>query len=369
MADDSITIVRVDLPGRPYDLEIAAGLLDRIGERLGQFGSFRTATVITDSNVASLYGQRLGESLLRAGIEYSLLAIPAGDQSKSLNITAELYDELAAIRHDRAQPIIALGGGVVGDLAGFVAATWHRGVPFVQCPTTLEAMIDAAIGGKTAINLPAGKNLVGVFHQPMFVCIDIDCLATLSERDFRAGLAESVKHAVIDNSGFCDWQTAHAKAILEHQPSALLELIRRNCAIKAAVVAADERELSPQGVGRAALNFGHTVGHALESASNYSLRHGEAVALGMIAEMELAVRSCGFLDAERQSIERLLNHFGVPCTTTFDPDAIVSKLISDKKNRGARIRFVLPRRLGDLVWIDSLPQSDILAALGRIQAR
>jgi 3-dehydroquinate synthase len=257
---------------------------------------------------------------------------------------------------------------MVGDLAGFVAATWMRGVPIVQCPTTLEAMIDASVGGKTAVNLPAGKNLVGAIHQPALVCADTHTLATLPDRDFRAGLAESVKHAVIADESLLNWQEQHAPAIVSREPGTLQELIRRNCQIKAAAVAGDERETAAEGVGRAALNFGHTIGHALEAESRYELRHGEAVALGMVAEMELAVRLCQWGQDNQERVELLLEQFGLPLRAArpLDMTCVIGRLEHDKKASGKSVRFVLPGPGGTMQWVAGASQADIAASLRRL---
>jgi len=360
-------IVHVDLPGRAYAIHIGAGLVNRAGALLAERCSAERATIITDDNVGPLYGDPLAESIELAGFEATILGVPAGDASKSLEIAGQLYDELADGRHARDEPIIALGGGMVGDLAGFVAATWHRGVPFVQVPTTLEADIDAAVGGKTALNHAVGKNLIGAFHQPVLVCTDIACLETLADRDYRAGLAESVKHAVVADAEFLAWQERNLDAILSRQPDVLAELIRRNCAIKAAIVASDERETSCAIVGRAALNFGHTIGHAIEAACGYELRHGEAVALGMMVEMDLAVRLSALGDVERRRVEELLARLQLPHQLPKGTDTadIVARLDADKKVTGGTPRFVLPAGLGEVRW-SSPPSPDILDSLARV---
>lgn len=363
-------VVDVPLPLRPYRIHIAAGGLDRVGQLLAAAVPTRLATVITDETVAPLYADQLGRSLLAANIEYTLLTIPPDETSKSLSVAAQLFDELASARHARNEPIIALGGGVVGDLAGFVAATWHRGVHFVQCPTTLEAMIDASIGGKTAVNHPRGKNLIGAFHQPLFVMIDPACLTTLPHRDVTAALAESIKHAVITPGDFLDWHEANIPAIRARDPACMVELIRRNCETKAAVVVADEREQSTTTVGRAALNFGHTIGHAIETASNYALRHGEAVALGMVGELDLAVRCGGFADADRTRIEELMDSLGLPTEWSVnDPPSIYENLFLDKKAHAHRLRFAIPRRPGEMTWLEAPPRDAVLAAIQRIAQR
>jgi 3-dehydroquinate synthase len=365
---DQPVVVSVDLPGRAYPIHIGAGLLDRAGDLLRDQCGPRRAAVVTDANVGPLYGAKLSASLNRAGFEHSLTAVPAGDASKSLQNAAFIYDHLAALRHDRHEPIIALGGGMVGDLTGFVAATWLRGVPFVQCPTTLEADVDASVGGKTAVNHPAGKNLIGCFHQPILVCIDSGCLDTLSRRDFTAGLAESVKHAVIRDRPFFDWHESHTNEIRAQTPGVVQELIERNCRNKATVVVADEREMDQMGVGRAALNFGHTIGHALESQWNYALRHGEAVALGMVAAMELAVVRAGFPEEERRRVESLLAALDLPVRAPLPidiPDAI-TRLGSDKKVRDQAVRLVVPTTIGSVRWLDAPEAPDIERAVRRL---
>jgi 3-dehydroquinate synthase len=328
----------------------------------------RRVTVVTDSNVGPLHAARLGESLNGAGFEAVVLTVPAGDASKSLRQAEALYARLAERGHERAEPIIALGGGMVGDLAGFVAATWLRGVPFVQCPTTVEADVDASVGGKTALNHPAGKNLIGCFHQPSLVCIDTDCLGTLRKRDFTAGLAESVKHAVIRDQAFFEWHEANVGAIVAQEPRTLLELVERNCRNKAEVVVADERETAEEGVGRAALNFGHTVGHAIEAQFNYELRHGEAVALGMVAAMDLAVRFAGFAEAERERVEAMLRALGLPvvCAAPLDVDEILRRLAADKKARGRTVRFVVPTVIGRVRWLEAPAVAEVERAISRV---
>ncbi|MBN2563608.1 MAG: 3-dehydroquinate synthase [Phycisphaerae bacterium] len=367
---DGVVSVDVDLPGRAYPIHIGPGLLRRLGERLRERCGASRATIVTDANVGPLYAEKLVGALEASGFESAVLTVPAGDGTKSLRQVGLLYDDLAKRQHGRMEPVIALGGGMVGDLAGFVAATWLRGVPLVQCPTTVVADVDAGVGGKTAVNHPAGKNLIGAFHQPLLVCVDTDCLATLGGRDFCAGLAESVKHAVIRDEDFFDWQEAHAGEILAQDSPAVGELIRRNCENKAAVVAADERETQARGVGRAALNFGHTIGHAIEAQSRYELRHGEAVSLGMVAAMELAVTHCGFSDEERARVESLLAAFRLPVRAPrpIDVADILGRLGVDKKVRDRVVRFVLPTRIGAVRWPASPPIEDVKRAVERLVA-
>lgn len=360
--------IMVDLPGRAYSIHVDPGLLSRVGELVRGRCAARRITVVTDSNVGPLYVPRLQASLRDAGFDPIVFTVPAGDGSKSLDQAGKLYDRLAERGHERAEPVIALGGGMVGDLAGFVAATWLRGVPFVQCPTTVEADVDASVGGKTAVNHSAGKNLIGCFHQPSLVCIDTDCLATLTQRDFAAGLAESVKHAVIRDHPFFEWHEANKAAIVAHEPRIILELIERNCRNKAEVVVADERETAEEGVGRAALNFGHTVGHAIEAQLNYGLRHGEAVALGMVAAMDLAVTCAGFADEARRRVEAILTALGLPviCPSPLDVADILRRLAGDKKARDRIVRFVVPTAVGQVRWLESPAIADVERAVGRV---
>lgn len=360
--------VRVDLAERGYDIDIGPGLLATVGGRVFETIGPSRATVVTDTNVGPLYLDRLLDTLSDTGIDGAAITVPAGEESKSVDGLIAIYDQLAERRHSRDEPIIALGGGVVGDLAGFAAATWLRGVPFVQCPTTLEADIDASVGGKTAINHPAGKNLVGAFHQPRLVLIDTDCLKTLAPRDFAAGLAESVKHAVIRDVPFLEWHEANATKIRSLNPESLTELVRRNCRIKADVVEGDEREERSEAVGRAALNFGHTIGHAIEAQAGYSLRHGEAVSLGMVAALDLSVRCRGLPDADRARVEGLLAALGLPVNSPVPLDVpdLLTRLGTDKKVRAARVRFVVTPRLGAVDWLVDPPLSDLEAAIARV---
>jgi 3-dehydroquinate synthase len=361
-------IVRVDLPGRGYDIEIGSGLLDALGSRLKRFANARRVAIITDANVGPMFADRVVASLAGAGFATTLATIPAGETSKSLEIAGELFDVLAEDRHERGDPIVALGGGVVSDLAGFVAATWMRGVPWVVCPTTLEGMIDAAIGGKTGLNHPVAKNLIGAVHQPAAVCADIACLDSLPDREFVAALAESVKHAVIADETFLTWHDQSLEALRTKAPQTLVDLIARNCQIKANIVAADERESSTKSVGRAALNFGHTVGHAIETASRHRMRHGEAVALGMIAEMDLAVRRAGFSTAQRDRVESLLAAVKLPSKLESSNRIaeIVELMQHDKKRSAGELRLAVPSSIGQMTWLSAPARADIESALARL---
>lgn len=326
--------------------------------------------IITDSNVGPLYADKALGSLRESGFQPSLITVPAGESSKSLEQLSRVYDGLAAARIDRTSTLVTLGGGVVGDLGGFAAATWLRGISFVQCATTLEADVDASVGGKTAVNHVSGKNLIGAFYQPLFVLIDTQTLRTLDDRDYRAGLAESIKHAVIRDAALFDWHERNVEKILSRDPGTLGELIERNVRIKASVVARDERETSGL---RALLNFGHTVGHAIETAiarRGEPWRHGEAVAAGMVAAAEMSVVA-GRLDrpsAER--IIRLIERFGLPARAplTGCRTELLELMSADKKVAAGRLRFVLADAVGRATLHDDIQPAWIEAGLNRCLA-
>ena len=317
--------------------------------------------LITDESVGVLYAPALLESLQQAGFRTAEHRIIPGEASKTLAVAGELYDYLARHNVGRDGLILALGGGVVSDLAGFVAATWMRGVRFAICPTTLEADVDASIGGKTAVNIPAGKNLVGAFHHPELVAIDPTCLDSLDRRDVRAGLAESVKHAMISSEAFLSWQEANAEAILSLDPGLMAELILRNVEIKATVVERDARE---QTGARIMLNFGHTIGHAIEACCGFALRHGECVSLGMLAACRLSADTGPLEHAVTARLESLLSRLGLPMTLAdpIETDRIVSTIRNDKKVRGGTERYVLLGGIGKPIVRDDVPESAVRRA-------
>ncbi|MEP0843265.1 MAG: 3-dehydroquinate synthase [Phycisphaerae bacterium] len=360
-------LVTVETRPRPYPVLIAPAALDQLGIELRKAARADRVAVLTDENVGPLYaGQAVG-ALAGAGFEPAVITVPAGEASKSLETLARVYDALADARIDRTSTLVALGGGVIGDLGGYAAASWLRGIAFVQCPTSLEADVDASVGGKTAVNHPAGKNLIGAFHQPLFVLIDTLTLATLGERDFRAALAESIKHAVIADAAFFDWHERHAAAILAREPEMLGPLIERNVGIKAAVVARDERETTGE---RALLNFGHTVGHAIESAiARYAepWRHGECVAVGMVAAAELSVAAGRLERTSADRIVALLERFGLPTRAPLAGrrDELMALMAADKKVAAGRLRFVLADAIGRAALYADVNPAWIDAALDR----
>jgi 3-dehydroquinate synthase len=349
----------VELGARSYPIHIGAGLLDRIG-LLADVVHGKHALIVSDTNVAPLYLARVEAAL--AGKDVWRVVIPAGEAEKTLARFGEILHALAAQRASRDVTVIALGGGVIGDLAGFAAACWMRGVRFVQLPTTLLAMVDSAVGGKTAVDLPAGKNLVGAFHQPAAVFADIDTLATLPDRELRAGLAEVVKYGAILDPRFFDWIETHADALLARDPTALAEAVLRSCRHKAKIVAGDETEHG----ARALLNFGHTFGHAIETEAGFGrLLHGEAVSIGMLlaARLSAELGRASLLDAAR--LAGLLAHFGLPIELPegLSADALLARMRLDKKAVSGQLRLVLWKRLGRAVLADDVPEAALLDVL------
>ena len=334
----------VALGERSYPIHIGAGLLAR-AELYAPHVAGRTAAIVTNETVAPLYAARLQGALADAGAQPMLITLPDGEAYKDWKTLDRIFAALLEARADRRTVLVALGGGVVGDMAGFAAATYQRGITHVQVPTTLLAQVDSSVGGKTAINHPLGKNMVGAFHQPAAVIADTATLATLPAREYAAGLAEVAKYGAIRDLAFLEWIEGHADALLRRDAPALAHAIRRSCEIKAEIVAADERE---SGV-RALLNFGHTFGHAIESAAGYgNWLHGEAVAAGMALAARFSVLQ-GRLDAAKADrLVRLLERLGLPVAARgFAPDTWLEYMGRDKKNEAGRVTLVLLDDLGD----------------------
>ncbi len=359
--------VAVSLADRSYNIVIGQRLIERAGEFLRPHLSRNRVFVVTDRNVRRALGPRLSGSLTRAGIEFHQIALAPGEGAKSLRQLERLLSKLAELGVERNDLIAAFGGGVVGDLAGFAAAVYMRGCRFAQLATSLLAQVDSAVGGKTGVNLAAGKNLAGAFHQPVLVLSDIDALETLPEREFRAGLAEIVKYGALGDSTFFDWIERDAPQIVGRDPAALMRAIRRSCTMKAAIVAEDEREHGR----RALLNLGHTFAHALEAAAGYSdqLLHGEAVAAGMGLAFDYSVDRllCPAADAAR--LKALLRRFGLPAglegpaAALADPADLLSLMRADKKADGG-LTLVLVRRLGEAFLAPRADEALLLAFLG-----
>ncbi len=365
------TRVKVELGPRSYEIVVVTGGTPHFGafvrqalDRTWRGPSCRRALIVTDGHLAdlsipSLFQNALGD----AGMAAETVVVPPGEASKSLEQAARLYDELVTSKADRHTLIVALGGGVVGDLAGFVAATYTRGLPLVMVPTTLLAQVDSSVGGKVGVNHPRAKNLIGAFHQPIGVWIDTRTLQTLDDRELRCGLAEVVKYGVISSSALFSFLERNAGEILERDDSALEHIILESCRIKAGIVARDERE---EGGERALLNFGHTIAHAIEAVAGYDgpFRHGEAVAVGMVAESRLAQRLGWVPDDVVDRQIRLLTRFGLPVQAPgLDPDRLMSAMSRDKKNHLGRLRFVVPRSIGKVELTDAAGEDDVRAII------
>jgi 3-dehydroquinate synthase len=353
--------VRVSLGERRYDILIGERLLERAGELVSAAVTATRLAIISTARVFDLYGAELRSSLRRAGFAVSVHLVGEGERYKTVRTVERLYGELAEHHLDRASAILALGGGVVGDIAGFVAATFLRGIAYVQVPTTLLAAIDSSIGGKTGVNLPQGKNLVGAFHHPRLVLADVSTLRTLPRREVAAGLCEALKYGVIRDAALFDWIVAHMPMLRNGEVAALVPMIQRCCEIKADIVRRDERE---SGLRRI-LNFGHTFGHALEAVTSYRrLRHGEAVGYGMIMAARLAVRLGLLPEEEAESIHRAVAACGrFPSIADLDPEDVLAAMRHDKKVRAGRLTFVVPERIGRVVVRDDVPVRVVRAVL------
>jgi len=356
-------IVPVELAERSYEVRIGPGLMDALGSETAALGNVRQVVIVSDSTVASLCGRRAVDSLSAAGLAAKMLQFPAGESHKTLATLGRLYDELFAVDPpiDRNCLVVALGGGVAGDMAGFLAATALRGLRWLQCPTTLLADVDASVGGKTGVDHAVGKNLIGAFHQPSGVIIDVETLSTLPARELRSGLAECIKHAMIRDGSLLDFIETNADAIGRCEADTMTELIARNVAIKARVVAADEREAGL----RAHLNFGHTIGHAIEACEGYGqITHGEAVALGMMAACLLAERK-GLVDSSlTDRLEAALRRLCLPARRGDLPAEKIWRIMRhDKKARGGKVRFVLPTGLGAVDVFDDVGAEEAMEAI------
>jgi len=350
-SDEYTVLVGEDLIGKTVELAAAhAGLRSR------------SAAIVTDSNVGPLYAATVAASLEGAGIRTVILTVPAGEASKSMDRVTEVCRGMLQAGLDRKSFLVALGGGVVGDLAGFAAAIFQRGIPCLQIPTTIVSQVDSSVGGKTGVNTPEGKNLLGAFHQPRLVLADTETLGSLPEREFNEGFAEIIKHAAIRDASLLDL-VEDRNAIRKH----LVPLVARNVVIKAGIVEADERETTGT---RALLNFGHTLGHGIEAAGGYGrFLHGEAISLGLVAATRLSVEKAGLPDAEGDRILRALSTYGLPTRLPSDisDEAVVAAMARDKKFEAGQIRFVLLRKLGDAFVSDSVNPEDLRRALAALR--
>jgi 3-dehydroquinate synthase len=363
------SVVTVELPQQSYDIAIVPGGIAHLGNWMQSLQLGQKVLLVSNPIVFHHYGEQVLQSLSQEGFQVSHHLFPEGEQHKTLSSIEKLYDAALEQRLERSSTLVALGGGVVGDMTGFAAATWLRGIHFVQVPTSLLAMVDAAIGGKTGVNHPHGKNLIGAFHQPRLVMIDPQVLQTLPPREFRAGMAEVIKYGVIWDAEL--FTQLEASPRLDQQQAVREELMQAiltaSCRAKAHVVSKDEKEAGL----RAILNYGHTIGHAVESLTGYTVvNHGEAVAIGMIAAGEIAVE-LGLWNVEAAQRQRtLIGKTGLPTTLPqeIDLDAIVTSLQTDKKVKAGKVRFVLPTQIGAVTVTDQVPTEVIHRVLSKMSA-
>lgn len=361
--------VNVPLGTRSYDIKIGPGLLKELGQHCSALNLGHRCAIISDRNVAPKFARAAETSLKKAGFESVLITVPAGETAKSLKVVEQCYDALAKQRLERKSFIVALGGGVVGDLAGFVAASYLRGIAFVQVPTTLLAQVDSSVGGKVGVNLKSGKNLVGAFHQPRLVLCDLNTLRTLPVREFRAGLAEVIKYGIIYDAALFARLERDLPKLLKRNPDTLADVIARCCEIKADVVGQDETE---SGL-RAILNFGHTIGHAIENISGYGkYLHGEAISIGQVAAANISASLSGLSRHDAARIRALFDEAGLPTQIKLSA-AMRKKLFAtmrlDKKVSAGEIKFVLAHAIGKVSWGQKVPESAIHDALTNLALR
>lgn len=356
--------VHIDLGERSYDVWCDYGMLDSLGDKISSLGISKQCALITDSNVEKYYAKSVETALKAEGIQVSKHVVNAGEAAKSMANVEMICREMTKSGHGRKSFVIALGGGVVGDLAGFVAAVFYRGIPFVQIPTTIVSQVDSSVGGKTGVNIAEGKNLVGAFHQPLMVLVDPSTLSTLPGREYREGYAEVIKHAAIRDAGMFD--ELEKLDPMDKNPPA--DLLGRNLAIKARVVEEDEQELNDT---RALLNFGHTIGHGIEASLPYGeLLHGEAISLGIRAAVYLSQKRSTLSSADGARILRLLETFQLPLVLDekIATDTIMQKLFTDKKFSSGSIRFVLLKALGVSFVSDEITESDLREAIEHLRS-
>ena len=354
-----MTRITVDLGPRSYPIDIGSNLLEVLGQRVREVAPAKRCALITDDRVGPLYADKAVDSLKSADYEVEIIQVASGEGSKRLSVVGEVYDTMAAARLERKSPVIALGGGVVGDLAGFVAASYLRGVPFVQAPTTLLAQVDSSVGGKVGVNLPAGKNLVGAFYQPKIVVCDLDSLSSLPEREYRAGLAEVIKYGVIEDRALFERLEDSLGALNSRSMEVLTPVIARCCEIKASVAQRDEQE----GGLRQILNFGHTIGHAIEAVAGYGeYLHGEAISIGMVKAAVLSEQLRGLPRNHSERIARILQAVGLPTSRGFDEEwkqGLRAAMALDKKVADGVVRFVLAEQIGSVVFGEPVPPDEL----------
>jgi 3-dehydroquinate synthase len=359
-------VIPVNLGSRSYTIVVEPGALGTAGARLRALGVGSRAIVVSDAAIMRLHGASVTKGLEAAGFTVTTLDVPEGEGAKTLRVASECWDRLLGAGADRTSTVLALGGGAVGDLAGFVAASYMRGVNFVQLPTTVLAQVDASIGGKTAIDHPKAKNLIGAFHQPRLVIVDPSVARTLPDREFRSGVAEIVKHGIVLDAGYFDDVERSAAALLDRDLDTLTRIIGGSCRLKAAVIERDPEEKSEL---RYALNAGHTIGHALEAVTRFATwTHGEAVALGLVAEAHLAERLGVATAATTRRQEALLAAVGLPVRApSLDANAVLKAISHDKKARDGRVPFVLAPSIGAFRVVYDVGPDDVRAALGALR--
>ena len=371
-------LVHVNLADRSYDIVVASGELPQAARMIESWSQVRqhksgsrSALVVTDVNVLETHAGQVVRSLREAGWRCEVEALPAGETTKSLEQANRLYDRLIDLQADRHTLVVAVGGGVIGDLAGFVAATYARGIPFVQIPTTLLSQVDSSVGGKVGVNHPRAKNMIGAFYQPLGVLIDTSLLETLPDREYRAGLAEVVKYGVILDASFFEYLETHVPELNRRIPEVLRHVVARSCRLKADVVEHDEFERTGL---RAVLNYGHTFAHAFEALCGYGeLLHGEAVAIGMVYASRLADR-LGRIPVElttrqEQLLRRLSLPVRLPHPKALPIDSLLGRMQLDKKTVGGQLRFVLPSRLGHVELVDGVPPAEVTTVIAEFQER
>ena len=356
--------IEISGKGFRYSAFVGHGLIAKAGEIARKVTDSTRCTIIADQNSARLFGHRICEALASQNFSPQLITIPPGEKSKSLVQAGKICDEMIKAGFDRTSFVIGLGGGVIGDISGFVAAIFQRGIPHIQIPTTLLAMVDSSIGGKTGVNLEAGKNLVGVIHHPALIICDVDALETLPPQELRQGYAEIIKHAIIRDAEMFD-DLSSTEAPIPRSGDTLVELIRRNIAIKAGIVAVDDRETSGE---RALLNFGHTVGHGVERATDFKIPHGDCVSIGMIAACAISIQRAGFSAKQRGKVVALLKKFSLPAQlpAVVDRQKIIDAIAHDKKFLGGEIRFVVTPKIGEARLSSDVTMDDIRAAIQKL---
>lgn len=363
------SVIRVELPQQSYEIAIATGGLDDVGVWMSRLKLGKKVLLVSNPVIFKKYGERAIAALKLVGYEVSYCILPAGERYKTLKSIQKIYDIALENRLERSSTMVALGGGVIGDMTGFAAASWLRGINVVQIPTSLLAMVDSSVGGKTGVNHPQGKNLIGAFHQPRFVLIDPLVLKTLPTREFRAGMAEVIKYGIIwDAELFAKLEASKRLDQLRYVSEDLLQnILASSCQAKADVVSQDEKE---SGL-RAILNYGHTIGHAVESLTGYKLvNHGEAVAIGMVAAGQIAVKLQMLKPEEAQRQDALILKTGLPTKLpiSLDIEAIIDTLQTDKKVKDGKVRFVLPKKIGEVTITDQVPADVIRQVLQQMQA-